>query len=148
MNPEKPPENCKCRDQDCPVNGECERRGVIYQCSVKETNSGKVETYVGLTENSFKDRITKHRKSIRDRNYHKNSLSNHIWNLKDQNIDHEISWKILEPAQPYSPASKICNLCVREIYFILYHRKMASLNKRKEFFRYCLHKGKYFIENH
>ena len=56
---------CKCTKFECPVNGECEKSGVIYQCTVKETASGKSENYIGLTERSFKDRLTKHRKSFR-----------------------------------------------------------------------------------
>ena len=58
---------CKCRDQNCPVNGECEESGIIYQCVVKETASGNVQSYVGLTERSFKDRHTKHKKRFRTR---------------------------------------------------------------------------------
>ena len=144
-----PPElpRCTCRKYACPVNGECEKTGVIYQCTVTERVSGKSENYVGLTEKSFKDRITKHRSSFRNRNYQKNTLSKHIWGLKDQNLEFDISWKILDQAKPYSPATKVCNLCLRESYFIIYHKKKATLNKRKEFFGYCLHKSKYYLEN-
>ena len=138
---------CKCRDQNYPVNGECEKSGIIYQCVVKETASGNVQSYVGLTERSFKDHHTKHKKSFRTRGYHRSSLSTHIWSLKDQNIDFETSWEIIDKAKPYSPSTKICNLCIREVYHIMYHKDKASLNKRSEFFGYCLHKRKYFMES-
>ena len=101
---------------------------------------------MGLSSNSFKDRVTKHRKSFRDRGYHKNTLSKHIWKLKDDGIAFNVDWKIVDQAQPYSPATKICNLCVRETFFIMYHRNLASLNKKDEFFGYCLHKSKFYME--
>ena len=72
---------CKCTLYDCEVEGQCEQRGVIYQCEVSENvenQGGTAETYVGLTENSFKDRLTKHRTSFRIQGYHKNSLRQHI----------------------------------------------------------------------
>ena len=142
---EVPP--CKCTLYECPVNGQCERTNVIYQCTVKEATSGGSESYVGLTGNSFKDRITKHRKSFRDRTYHKNSLSNYIWKLKDENKQFQIAWKILDQAKPNSPSSKICNLCLRESYYIIFKRNLASLNRGDEFFGFCLHKNKFLMEN-
>ena len=34
------------------------------------------------------------------------------WKLKDKNIEHTISWKILAKAKPYSTANKHCKLCL------------------------------------
>ena len=141
---------CKCTLYDCEVEGQCEQRGVIYQCEVSENvenQGGTAETYVGLTENSFKDRLTKHRTSFRNQGYHKNSLSNHIWDLKRRNINFELRWRIIAKAKPYSPCSKICSLCIKEIYYIMYEKNMASLNHRSEFFGFCLHKSKYLLKN-
>ena len=53
----KPP-----RVQPCPVDGRCEEKEIVYRCTVTETGSGKAETYVGLSANTFKDRYTKHKK--------------------------------------------------------------------------------------
>ena len=138
---------CTCRGNVCPIDGKCEEKGVIYQCPVKELVSGSMQTYVGLTERSFKDRYTKHKKSFRTRGYQRSTLSTHVWYLKDRDIDFEMSWKIIDKAKPYSPSTKICNLCIREVFFIMYHKDKATLNKRSEFFGHCLHKRKYFIEN-
>ena len=145
---ENEPPPCNCTLYDCPVEGQCQSKGVIYQCMVKEIASGKTESYVGLTENSFKDRLTKHRKSFRDQNYHRNSLSKYVWYLKKNRKDFDISWKIISRAKPYSPTSKTCELCLREIYFIMYFNKSkATLNKRHEFFGHCLHKSKYLLSS-
>ena len=142
------PPPCKCRDFDCPVEGKCETTGVIYQCEVKRSSDGHTESYVGLTENSFKIRYYKHRKSFNTENYQKTSLSNYIWKLKKRRENFEISWKILSKARPYSPSKKICELCNRERYYIMYYsNSKATLNKRTEFFSHCLHKDKFLLKN-
>ena len=47
---------CNCRKKDmCPVDGICLDEGVVYQAVVKRED-GLTDSYVGLTENSFKDR--------------------------------------------------------------------------------------------
>ena len=141
------PPPCTCTLYDCEVEGKCEQTGVIYQCKVTETTRGTSETYIGLTANSFKDRLTKHRRSFRVEGYHRNSLSTHIWDLKRRQINFEISWRIVAKARPYSPSAKYCKLCIKEIYYILFERENSSLNKRQEFFGYCLHKSKFLLEN-
>ena len=147
LEPETAHPPCKCTLNPCPVEGKCETSGVVYQCVVKETVSGKSESYVGLTSKSFKDRFTKHKASIRNENYLPTSLSKHIWNLKRRHVNFELSWRIISKAKPYSPSSKCCELCLRELYYILYDKKKASLNKRNEFFGYCLHKDKFLLAN-
>ena len=73
---------CNCTLYDCVVDGKCQEKGVIYQVEVKQIKSGEKETYDRLTEKSFKDRLTKHRSSMNNPTYHKNSFSSHIWDLK------------------------------------------------------------------
>ena len=147
LNPPQVVPPCRCTVYDCEVEGNCEQRGIIYQCKVTEKEGGTSSTYVGLSENSFKDRLTKHRKSFNTQGYHKNTLSTHIWDLKRRHIDFELSWKILAKGKPYSPSSKICELCIKEINYIMFEKNMASLNSRNEFFGFCLHKAKYQLQN-
>ena len=71
---------------------------------------------IGITENEFKTRCNQHTSSFRLP--HKKStttLSEHVWNLKNNNIEHCIehciSWEIIENSHPYNTASKKCNLC-------------------------------------
>ena len=51
---------------------------------------------------------------------HRNSieLSKHIWTLKDNNIEHFISWRILSSLSPYNSLSKRCNFCLKEKFLI------------------------------
>ena len=105
----------------CPVEGKCLTKGVIYQAIVKQTLSGHEESYCGLTDSSFKLRFDGHNNSFRHEKYKtKTTLSSHIWDLKSKHIDFELSWRILSKARSYSPSNKICNLCNREAYFIIY----------------------------
>ena len=132
---------------ECPLGGACETSGIIYQCKVEETHSGNSKSYIGLSERTFKDRYTKWRSAFRNEGYHKNSLSKHVWFLKRNHIDFVLSWQIVSKARSYSPATKICELCTREVYFIMFHKEKASLNKRNEFFNFCPHRGKFLICN-
>ena len=56
------PSGCSCDGgaASCPIQGECEKTGVVYQASVVENQSGKTETYTGLTGRKFKQRWKEH----------------------------------------------------------------------------------------
>ena len=51
---------CEGGPSYCPVGGDCQKTGVVYQASVEEKQCGKVETYTGLTCRKFKRRWTEH----------------------------------------------------------------------------------------
>ena len=58
LNPKKEnnnQKNCNCRKKEnCPVGGQCLTKNVIYQATVNPTQDpDSVETYVGLTGNTF-----------------------------------------------------------------------------------------------
>ena len=59
--------------------GKCQTAALIYQASVK------METYVGLTVNSFKQRYSGHKSSFTlKKRKHETTLSKYIWELKDK----------------------------------------------------------------
>ena len=89
--------SCNCRQKiTCLLNGNCLQSSVIYQATVTRNDNNTSETYIGLTENDFKTRYRNHTASFRHAK-HRNSteLSKHIWTLKDNKIDHSISWRII-----------------------------------------------------
>ena len=48
---------CSCpksKKEACPLKGECLKDCIIYQATVTHTNTGHKETYIGMTQNSFK----------------------------------------------------------------------------------------------
>jgi hypothetical protein len=107
----------------------CLAESVIYQATVKTSDKLPTQTYVGLTENEFKTRYTNHHKASFNNYEKRNSteLSKYIWNLKNNNISYSIRWKILKRTKSYSNASKRCNLCIWEKYFIICKPDIATL---------------------
>ena len=138
---------CNCRKtSECPLQQNCVQQNVIYQSTITTNNSK--ETYVGLASTSIKQRIANHKQSFKDESKRfSTELSKYIWHLKDKKINYNIEWKILQKASPYSPKSKKCNLCLAEKYFIICKDNLASLNKRCELVRNCIHEKKFMLEN-
>ena len=132
----------------CPLEGNCLQSSVIYQATVTRNDNNTTETYIGLTENDFKTRYRNHTASFRH-SKHRNSteLSKHIWTLKDNNIEHFISWRILSSHSPYNSSSKRCNLCLKEKFLIIYRPKLSTLNKRNELVSSCRHRNKALLRN-
>ena len=88
------------------------------------------ETYLGLTENDFKTRYRNHTSSFRHAHSRNSTeLSKHIWDFKDNNIAHIISWNILARAKPFNSANKRCNLCLLEKFTIICQPERSTLNK-------------------
>ena len=111
--------------------GSCLTPSVIYQAEVTRLDDGSKEKYVGLTKDPIKMRITQHNSDFRNpKSKTKTSLSKHIWNLKKSGLDYQVSWNIIAKAKSYSPASKGCNLCTTEIFYILYKPHLATLNQK------------------
>ena len=141
--------NCNCREpKSCPLENKCLANSVIYQATVSRHDNNKTESYVGLTENTFKTRFIGHTssfKNIEKRNA--TALSEYVWKLKDTNVPYSINWKILSKAKAYSPASKKCYLCLKEKYFIICKQQLATLNKRNELNSKCRHRNKYLLCN-
>ena len=143
-------DNCNCKgDRQCPLNGNCQTRSVIYQATVTRQDNPIVETYVGLTANTFKKRYDGHTSSFRNEKQRKDTtLSDYIWKLKDDNVQYSITWKIISRAKPYSTTNKTCNLCLEEKFFIIHKPHLSSLNKRNELASACRHRKKHLLNNY
>ena len=129
--------------QQCPLEGMCGLKGVVYQATVKY-DGDKSDTYVGLTERKISDRVKEHYRSFEDyKSKSSTKLSKKIWKLKDQDKNYELKWEILRSAKPYSSGDTECRLCLAEILIILFQPEKASLNSRSEMFNKCRHKNKF-----
>ena len=70
--------NCTGVMGACPLGGQCLVKSVVYGAEVLDSNQN-VETYTGLTANTFKKRFYKHRESFnKEDSEHSTSLSCHI----------------------------------------------------------------------
>ena len=140
---------CNCRrPADCPIAGNCLRSSLVYQATVTTEDSKSDQTYVGLTETSFKTRFANHKSSFNDPNKRLSTeLSKHVWNLKEAKLKFGITWKIFKQTTPFSPVSNRCNLCLWEKYFIICTPELATLNKRNELVTSCRHANKFLLKN-
>ena len=67
--------------------------------------------------------------------------------MKDYKRKYKIDWKILAKAAIYNTDTKICNLCSKEKYFLLFRPETNTINKRDELYTKCLHRKSKFVEN-
>ena len=53
--------NCNCRNKtECPVENQCLKTNIVYCAEVTCPGNETKETYTGLSQDSMKERITKH----------------------------------------------------------------------------------------
>ena len=137
---------CNCRDKkNCPLKGKCLVKSVVYQANVT-TELGEVFTYIGLTENQFKQRYYGHCQSFRNSKYRLSTeLSKLIWQLKEDKTQYNIDWKIITKSKSYSAGARCCNLCLEEKLQIL--KNQSAINKRTELISKCRHSRKFLISN-
>lgn len=147
-----PPNNnqggCNCRggSKNCVLDGQCKTSSIVYKCVVTEGNNEK--QYIGLTANSFKERYTQHKASMKHENLaHSTALSAHIWDLKKEGKSPTLSWSIVKRAPAYSKETQNCQLCLSEKTFILLANEKTSLNKRKEILSKCRHRDKWLLKH-
>ena len=142
--------NCTARIGPCPLNGDCRKeKSCIYSCKVTRLDTGESETYTGMAGNTFKERFYGHNRNINTRPGPRNtgtSLSNYIWQLKDNNVPYNTKWSILSKAQTFNPVTKRCRLCLKEVYYILYKPETATLNAKSEVFGWCRHRKQWSLK--
>ena len=130
------------------MQGKCLSKNIIYQATVVRGDNKKKETYIGLTENTFKTRYANHTQSFKnDKHINDTELSKYVWALKKENIEYIISWRIEQHCPSYSNATKRCPLCTTEIFIILCENEKATLNKRTEIMSTCRHRRKLLLCN-
>ena len=138
---------CNCRVKtDCPLNGDCRKKNIIYSATVKTTQGN--ETYTGLTETEFKTRLANHKQSFQKEKLRKaTELSKHIWSLKEKNINYDIKWEIIGRANSYSKQTKKCQLCLLEKFNIICNKSKATLNSKSELINTCRHSKKFLLSS-
>ena len=131
----------------CPLDGKCLTKCVVYKATVREKTSNNQETYigltenVGLTENELKTRFNLHKSSFKlEHKRTSTTLSEHVWKLKNKNINFNINRRSSKKGKAFAPNDKVCKLCLQEKLSIL--RSAPSLNKRSEIFGHCIHRKK------
>ena len=138
--------SCNCRGgiSTCPMEGKCLNKSIIYKASVKSKN--KTCTYLGLSANTFKERLGNHKLSFNHQKYSQNTnLSKHIWDLKTKNEAYEITWSRVASAPLYNPRTETCKLCNLEKTLIMTSTDHNLLNGRNELMNKCRHRAKFLL---
>ena len=141
-----PPRSCNCRVKtECPMSGNCLKESVVYRATVSTEDHHPPQTYVGLTENSFKTRYSNHKSSFANANKRNNTeLSKYIWYLKENLTKSRGGfWNMYPRTTP-----PLTYLCVGEVFYYLQAWfSLFALNKRNELISSCRHLGKYALKN-
>ena len=148
--PDNTGSKCNChRKENCPMDGKCLLRNLVYNANVRENQRDDGPNYHGVTENSFKDRLYKHRNSFKyESKANSTELSKYIWELKKHgNPEPTIKWSLVDTAIPDVNGSKKCNLCLTERYHII-TSPLLLLNKRSELMSKCRHENKFYLTNY
>ena len=140
-NANKNEKTCNCRSKNsCPLEGNCLAKAIIYRATVQNTSENKENSYIGLVGDTFKSRYANHIKSINNSKYkHETCLSNFTWNLKENDQNFNINWKIIDRGTLFNPSTMRCNLCLKEKYNLLFRTDLCDINTKNEFGATCRH---------
>ena len=119
----------------CPLDGQCQTKELVYQATVTKTDTGHAETYTGLTGGTFKKR------------YNKQMSGKYVWKLRPENSPFKITWKLLAKGRVFNSVTKVCQLCLKEKYHIMFSPEGATLNKRTELYNSCRHRIRLLLDN-
>ena len=135
------------------MGGNCIHKDVVYGAEVTTLDEDEIPvedstvTYTGGTYD-WKTRYYGHNGSFRDPERRtETTLSKHIWELNDQDLNYIINWKIIEKSHAFNPITLQCKLCLSEIYHIIMNMNSAQacLNKRLEVYSSCRHIKKFLL---
>ena len=135
---------CSCRNkQQCPLEGNCLAECIVYQATVTAATK-PTRHYFGLTEDNFKTRYNTHIHSFRAEQCRKaTELSKYVWDLKSENLECDIKWKLVQKAEPYRCDTRRCDICLGEKMVIATADPSSMLNKRAEIISTCRHRTKF-----
>jgi len=131
---------------ECPVNGTCLTRGVIYKATVRNNNKNMV--YIGSTGRKFKTRYNEHMQSFRNKSKKESTrLSKFIHSIKTNETDLKktIKWEFLHKTNQIKPGL-ICSLCNLERMEIAFANTKSLLNSRSELIGKCKHFAKFYFK--
>ena len=67
-----------------------------------------------LACNTFKSRLSSHNSSYKNEDANQTTLSNHIRSFTEKNINHIITWEILDRVQPFLPVFGVFSLYTKK----------------------------------
>ena len=140
--------SCSCRQKsECPLNNECLSECLVYKAAVWQAPSQINKCYHGTCEKTFNERYNQHTTTFRNKSKQKSTgLSKHIWELKGNSIQHQISWDIASRTRPYSGCTGKRDLCLTEKLMIAKADSSSLLNTRDDFITKCRDMNKFTLK--
>ena len=105
----------------------------MYKSSVDRLDTNEIKHYCGTCGKNFKERYNNHTSSFSNKNKEKSTeLSKYNWELKNNNIQHNLKWRIASRVHSYVCGSRKCDLCLTEKLTIIKADPESILNTRDE----------------
>ena len=83
------------------MDKKCLSGNLVHNTLVDRLDTNKTKHYYGTSEKNFKERYNNHTTSYRSKNKEKSTeLSKYNCELKDNNIQHNLKWRIASKAHP------------------------------------------------
>ena len=94
--PQSTPKTWNClRKEDCPMNGLCLTKTLLYYATITCDKENYTKLYKGICETTLKKRYANHKKSFNVPNYKNDTkLSTEYWALKTKQVNPKLSWQI------------------------------------------------------
>ena len=102
-----------CRNLfNCPLNGKCRAKSIIYKGSISAPNS-PTQHYFGCCETEFKTCFYNHQQFFNHQDKaNATELSKTVWKYKDKGIKSQITWSIVCKSSAYTSSTRCCNFCL------------------------------------
>ena len=105
-----------------------------------------------FSSTTFKERLRNLLQSFKPKSKANSpELSKYIWRFKDKDkdiTDFNIKCSIIQRQPSYNSATKRCNICLSEKYFIMISSKNSTANKCSKLIANCRHRNKYILINY
>ena len=132
---------CNCRRKpECPLDKQYLSGHLFVNASVDRLDTNEMKHYYGTCKKIFKECYNNHTASFRNK-----SKEKYIWELKDNNIQHNLKLCIASKARPYVCGSSKCDLCLTEKVTIIKADPESLLNTRDELVPTCRHMNKFTL---
>ena len=146
----EPQKLCNCLvKEDCPLNGLCLRSSILYQATIKCSDSKyKQKRYKGICETTFKKRYANHKKSfILINSKNDTTWFAEYWTLKQKPQAPRLLWEMKGQYKAYNPTFKKCNLCLNEKLAIIDDPDKNLPRKRSEVMSQCCRRNNFKLVN-
>ena len=142
-----PPCNCR-RKAECPLNGNCRKKVIVYKASISTDSNDPAKSYYGCCETEFKSRFYNHRQTFKSKiKRYTTEISKTFWEAIDNGRDPHVEWSILAGSSSYQAGGARFNLCLEEKLAILLANPPSTPNKRTELTGKCRQKDKFKLKN-